>query len=69
MLLLLLKIYIYHAAYVEVRSKEPCIWVNILIFQSLQQFSRMFKLSQSIEDFLHEFLELLILATKCLRSK
>jgi hypothetical protein len=29
----------------------------------------MFDLSQSIEIFLHEFLELLILATKCLRSK
>ncbi len=25
MLFLLLKIYIYHATYVEVRSKEPCI--------------------------------------------
>jgi hypothetical protein len=29
----------------------------------------MFELSQSIENFLHEFVKLLILATKCLRSK
>jgi hypothetical protein len=29
----------------------------------------MFELSQSIKDFFHEFLELLILSAKCLRSK
>jgi hypothetical protein len=35
----------------------------------LQQLSRTSKLSQSIEDFLQEFLELLVHAAKCLRSK
>ncbi len=56
-----------HVAYVKVRVKEPCIWVNILVFQSLYQ--RMFELSQNIKDFLQEFLELLVLVAKCLRSK
>jgi hypothetical protein len=59
-----------HVAYIEVRSKEPCIWVNIPVFQSLQQLSRMYELSQSTEDFLQGFLELLLVyAAKCLRSK
>ncbi len=58
-----------HGAYVEVRSKEPSIWVNIPIFQSLQQLVRMSELSQSSEDFLQEFLKLLVLVAKCLKSK
>ncbi len=58
-----------HVAYVDVRSKEPCIWVNILVFQSLYQLFRMSKLSQSIKEFLQEFLELLVIIAKCLRSK
>jgi hypothetical protein len=58
-----------HGAYVEVRSKEPSIQINIPIFQSLQQLVRMFELSLSIEDFLQEFLKLLVPVAKCLKSK
>ncbi len=57
-----------YGAYVEVRSKEPSIRVNIPIFQSLQQLFRMSKLSQSTKDFLQEFLKLLILVAKCFKS-
>jgi hypothetical protein len=41
----------------------------MLVFKNLQQLSKMFKLSQSIENFLQEFLELLVFTANCLRSK